>query len=255
MKTEFKRTRRLARRAFFAVLFVALGGLALTRAADDPKPNSALATPSPFGQDYGTEYARQSSVLDQLKAMDQQNHSLFIQVLSVTTADPILNALLEQELGQETRLAGLKASGPESPEMKGAAAMIDDLKIKIDLRATGIIAGMSLQAAALKVAGNNGVHRSAGKVYIVGPVHLPGPVEIPGDEVLTVTKAILRAGGFGDDADKHNVRITRKPATPGGKDQVFTVNVADVLEKGKISSDLPLEPGDMIFVPQRLVHF
>jgi protein involved in polysaccharide export with SLBB domain len=44
--------------------------------------------------------------------------------------------------------------------------------------------------------------RSRGKVYLVGPVRVPGPQEIPGDEVLTLSKAILRAGGFTDLADK-----------------------------------------------------
>ena len=51
--------------------------------------------------------------------------------------------------------------------------------------------------------------KSRGKVYLVGPVRMPGPQEIPSDEVLTLSKAILRAGGFGDYADKHKVRVTR----------------------------------------------
>jgi protein involved in polysaccharide export with SLBB domain len=97
--------------------------------------------------------------------------------------------------------------------------------------------------------------KSRGKVYLVGPVRMPGPQEIPSDEVLTLSKAILRAGGFGDYADKHKVRVTRKGATAGGQDQIFMVNVAEILEKGKSESDLPLEPGDLIYVPERLIRF
>jgi polysaccharide export outer membrane protein len=97
--------------------------------------------------------------------------------------------------------------------------------------------------------------KTQGKVYIAGPVRVSGPQEIPSDEVLTLSKAILRAGGFGDYADRRNVRVTRKSSIPGGKDQVFTVNVVDILEKGKTDSDLPLEAGDLIFVPERLVRF
>lgn len=97
--------------------------------------------------------------------------------------------------------------------------------------------------------------RSQGKVYIVGPVHLPGPQEIPSDEVFTLSKAILRAGGFGDYAERHKVEVRRKSATPGGKDQVFTVDVTQILEKGKTDADLPLEGGDVIYVPERLVRF
>ena len=54
--------------------------------------------------------------------------------------------------------------------------------------------------------------KSRGKVYIVGPVKTPGPQEIPSDEVLTLSKAILRAGGFNDFADRRNVKVTRHSA-------------------------------------------
>jgi protein involved in polysaccharide export with SLBB domain len=97
--------------------------------------------------------------------------------------------------------------------------------------------------------------KSRGKVYLVGPVRMPGPQEIPSDEVLTLSKAILRAGGFGDYADKHKVRVTRKGGAAGGQDQVFGVDVGEILEKGKTESDLPLESGDLIYVPERLIRF
>ena len=58
--------------------------------------------------------------------------------------------------------------------------------------------------------------KSRGRVYLVGPVRVPGPQEIPSDEILTLSKVILRAGGFNDYADKHKVRVTRKGGSPGG---------------------------------------
>jgi len=97
--------------------------------------------------------------------------------------------------------------------------------------------------------------KSRGKVYVVGPVRMPGPQEIPSDEVLTLSKAILRAGGFGDYADRKNVRVTRKASAAGAQDQIFTVNVAEILEKGKTESDLRMEAGDLIYVPERLIRF
>jgi protein involved in polysaccharide export with SLBB domain len=97
--------------------------------------------------------------------------------------------------------------------------------------------------------------RSRGKVYIVGPVRAPGPQEVPSDEVLTVSKAILRAGGFGDFADRRNVKVTRKANAPGAQDKTLIVDVAEILEKGRTEKDLPLEPGDLIYVPERLVRF
>ena len=97
--------------------------------------------------------------------------------------------------------------------------------------------------------------KSRGIVYLVGAVRVPGPQDIPSDEVFTVSKAVLRAGGFTDYADKHGVKITHKGSTPGAADQSLTVDVGSILEKGKISSDVTLQAGDLIFVPERLVHF
>lgn len=94
--------------------------------------------------------------------------------------------------------------------------------------------------------------KTRGRVYLVGPVRMPGPQEIPTDEVLTLSKAILRAGGFNDFADKKNVKVTRKS---GGADKGFVVDVAEILEKGRTEADLPLEPGDLIYIPERLIRF
>jgi polysaccharide biosynthesis/export protein len=95
--------------------------------------------------------------------------------------------------------------------------------------------------------------KSRGKVYLVGPVRAPGPLEVPSDEVFTLSKAILRAGGFTDFADKKSVRVTRK--TTNGLEQVFKVNVADILDKGKTATDMRLEAGDLIVIPERTIRF
>jgi protein involved in polysaccharide export with SLBB domain len=97
--------------------------------------------------------------------------------------------------------------------------------------------------------------RSRGRVYLVGPVRLPGPQEIPSDEVLTISKAILRAGGFTEFADKKTVKITRKSSETGGQDQTFTVNVGEILERGRTEADLPLQPGDLIYIQERMFRF
>lgn len=96
--------------------------------------------------------------------------------------------------------------------------------------------------------------KSLGRVYLTGAVHEPGPQEIPSDEVLTLGKAILRAGGFTDFAERSHVKVTRKAA---GSSEIKTlvVDVAEVFDKGKTDRDLPLEPGDLILVPERLIRF
>lgn len=96
--------------------------------------------------------------------------------------------------------------------------------------------------------------KTRGKVYLVGPVRIPGPVEMPSDETLTLSKAILRAGGFTDFADRRHVQVTRKGAD-AGKKQTFVVDVGQIFDKGKIERDVDLEPGDLIYVPERTIRF
>ena len=94
--------------------------------------------------------------------------------------------------------------------------------------------------------------RVTGKVYVTGQVRNKGGYEIPAGETLTVSKAILNAGGFSDFSDKKNVRLIRKSAQ--GKES-FTVNVLNVWEKGKLEEDLLVQPDDLIVVPARLLNY
>jgi polysaccharide biosynthesis/export protein len=94
--------------------------------------------------------------------------------------------------------------------------------------------------------------RVTGKVYVTGQVKNKGGYDIPANETLTVSKAILNAGGFSDFSDKKHVRLIRK--TLQGE-RTFIVNVLDVWEKSKLNEDLVVQPGDMIVVPQRLLNY
>lgn len=91
--------------------------------------------------------------------------------------------------------------------------------------------------------------KSRGKVYVYGNVKGQGPQEIPADETYTVSKAIIRAGGFGDFANKRKVRVTRKD----GKN--FIVDLKRVIEEGHTEEDVVLQPDDQIQVPQRAINF
>jgi polysaccharide export outer membrane protein len=96
--------------------------------------------------------------------------------------------------------------------------------------------------------------KTRGRVYLIGPVRMPGAYEIPTDETLTLSKAIMRAGGFNDFADRKGVKVTRRGATGAG-DQTFVIDVAQILDKGKTDQDLALEPGDLIVIPERVIRF
>src|ERR1043165_6478008 len=85
--------------------------------------------------------------------------------------------------------------------------------------------------------------RVTGKVYVTGQVRNRGGYEIPANETLTVSRAILNAGGFSDFSDKKHVRLIRKTAKG---EQTFVVNVINVWEKSKLNEDLVVQPEAMI---------
>ncbi len=94
-------------------------------------------------------------------------------------------------------------------------------------------------------------------VTVDGQVRNPGPVALPVESTLTVYQAIMRAGGFTDVAKGSAVTVTR--VMPDGSKKVFTVNVESLIkgkDRNKNKKDdntLPLQPGDIIYVPESLI--
>lgn len=97
--------------------------------------------------------------------------------------------------------------------------------------------------------------KSRGKVYLMGQIRTAGAQEIPSDEEFTLSKAIMRGGGFSDFADKKHVKVMRQAAGKPAASAPLVFNVAEILEKGRTEKDPKLEPGDIIYVPSRLVNF
>jgi protein involved in polysaccharide export with SLBB domain len=93
-------------------------------------------------------------------------------------------------------------------------------------------------------------HISPGRVYVTGQVHSQGPIEIPPDETFTVSRAILKAGGFADFANKRKVKLVRKNSS-----EPIIVDVDTIVRKGRFDKDPAVEPEDTIIVPERLINF
>jgi polysaccharide export outer membrane protein len=98
-------------------------------------------------------------------------------------------------------------------------------------------------------------NKAVGRVYVWGQVRTQGPVELLVNETMTAGKAILRAGGFGDFANKKKVKVVRNTDAAGGTTQSFELNMVDILENGKTAQDIALQPDDFIIVPSRLINF
>jgi polysaccharide export outer membrane protein len=95
-----------------------------------------------------------------------------------------------------------------------------------------------------------------GSVYLFGEVRSAGAQFLPSGETLTLVKAIIRAGGFTEFADKRRVKVTRETVFGAGTTNLtFTIDVGREIRHGQLRQDLKLEPGDVIYVPERLVNF
>jgi protein involved in polysaccharide export with SLBB domain len=95
--------------------------------------------------------------------------------------------------------------------------------------------------------------RTVGRVYVWGQVRNQGAIEIPTGENFTVGKAILRAGGFGDFANKKKVKLVR--TGDEGQKETRELNMVSILEQGKTEQDVTLQPDDFIIVPARLINW
>jgi len=84
-------------------------------------------------------------------------------------------------------------------------------------------------------------------VEVLGAVDHPGEIQINDGDRLSM--AIAKAGNSASaSADLNHIHVTRP--LPNGTSQNFDVNLYDKLEKGDLSTDLVLQKGDVVYVPQ-----
>ena len=75
------------------------------------------------------------------------------------------------------------------------------------------------------------ISNSRGEVVILGEVRTQGPQTIPMDKPLSVSNAILRAGGFLQRADREKVVLMRKDPVNAEEDNRIEIDVAKIFEQ------------------------
>ena len=83
-----------------------------------------------------------------------------------------------------------------------------------------------------------------------------GPVDghdLPATEDVTISQAILRAGGFAQFADKKHVRIVR--STPSQGEKTILVDVESIMVKGQMQKDIYIRKNDVLIIPEKTVNF
>ena len=131
-------------------------------------------------------------------------------------------------------LVGDVAAGGRTPEEVGAtieeklAAYVRDPKVAVILT--------ELRS-----------HEFLSRVRVTGAVRKP--VSIPFRQGMTVLDAVLEAGGVNDFAAANRTRLYRKGRA--GQAQSYDVELGALLEKGDLATNFPVQPGDVITVPER----
>lgn len=87
------------------------------------------------------------------------------------------------------------------------------------------------------------------RVYVAGSVKNAGVVLFPQEQGLTLIDAISRAGSFDRLADKK--RVTLKRTNPDGTADTQVINCEELM-KGDSNKTYPLQPNDVITVPEKI---
>lgn len=90
-------------------------------------------------------------------------------------------------------------------------------------------------------------HEFLTRVRVTGAVR--NARSMPYRQGMTVLDAVLEAGGVNDFAAPNRAKLYRKMKD---KTEVLSVELGDILNKGRLDTNVLLIPGDVITVPERL---
>ncbi len=147
------------------------------------------------------------------------------------------------------RNAELSATVPVRPDGKISTPLVEDMvavgktpaKLARDIEA---VLSEYIRTPQVNVIVTNAVSTFS-QVRVLGQVTTPQAV--PYREGMTVLDAILAVGGLGEFAAGNRGKIVR---VAGGKQEEIKVRIGDLVNKGDVSQNLALKPGDVLVVPE-----
>ncbi len=89
-------------------------------------------------------------------------------------------------------------------------------------------------------------HEYLSRVRVTGAVRTP--ISVPYRQGMTILDAVLAAGGTNEFAAADRTELYRKE---GDTTRAFAVRLDRILQKGDLESNYPVQPGDVITVPER----
>jgi protein involved in polysaccharide export with SLBB domain len=151
-----------------------------------------------------------------------------------------------QEIDREVNMKG-EIMMSLIPSVKCAGLTIFELQEKLE-KAYGDYYHEPQVTVSFAYTPGSGLKSPWGSVLVMGSVGREGPVDMPSTRDLTVTRVFQHAGGVSPLGDKTKVRVARR--TKEGDLLRYRVNVKKIGEYGRYEKDLPLRPGDVVWVPE-----
>ncbi len=144
----------------------------------------------------------------------------------------------------------LAAGGPTPKAALSRATIVrGGVTIPVDLRGTLTEGKAATEGVRLEPGDMLVIPQNKQQFAVFGAVLRPGSQDYPEGERVTALSALSQSGGQSAEADLKNASLVRP--SRDGKPSVVAVNLEDVLKKGDLSQDLPLQPGDVLYVPTR----
>ena len=150
--------------------------------------------------------------------------------------------------------ADLSVTVPVRPDGKISTPLVDDIQAG-GLTPEALAAGITVKLAdfirdprvtVMVTQVNSDEYIS--RVRVTGAVR--HPVSIAFKPGMTVMDVVLIAGGLTEFASANKTKLYRKTRK---ETQVYSVKLKDILNKGKLESNIQLRPGDIITIPERLL--
>ena len=242
------------------VLFVAaISMAALTIKAQDPgfrepearRAPAPQAAPAAVSDETNVAASRINSmeVLDDSRAL-QIGDKIFVRVVEDREKGVSVFITDSGDI-QAPHLGLVKVAGKTCKQV--ALSMKRELEKHYFQQATVIVALEQVKPRVWPGTTSTGGPLVQGDYFVIyGQVARQGKYEITPEEELTVSQAILRAGGFSQFADTKEVKLIRY--TKSGN-KTIKLNLDDVMHKGRLEKDIYMRRNDVLIVAEKLLNF
>ncbi|MGC9184397.1 MAG: XrtA/PEP-CTERM system exopolysaccharide export protein [Thiomonas sp.] len=131
-----------------------------------------------------------------------------------------------------------KISTPLAPDVQAAGQTPGEIAKEIETRLSKYVRD---PVVSVVVTGFHGPYNQ--QIRIVGQA--VRPTAIPYRENMTLLDVMIAAGGLTEFADGNAAILERHGKT-------YSIRLGDLLKRGQMSANVPVEPGDVIIIPQSM---